>query len=409
MQDPAQHPDVVFLGADIGVYTMARAYHLATGKGSTVVASNALAAVRTSSLVTMVPLASVFDEDAIVATLLSLREGKTEPAILMTNSDHFAAIMARHAAALERSYVIPQPRLDVMERIADKDTFMSDCIALGVAVPRGITVDLAAPDFTEPSLESFTFPVIAKPANSAQYVAARFEGKKKIYLLNTAAEVSALWSTLRSVNYPGEFLLQEYIPGGDDAIRSVTAYVDASGAVTLLCAAQVLLEECVPHKLGIPSAMLTMADEELFTAVRTYLESVDYRGFANADAKIDPRTGKAVLFEINTRIGRNNFYVTAAGANVMEAVLDDVAGRHGGEPRLPQRTVLYTTVPPALLKRYVTDPALWATVKRAMAQGVARPMHYSGDRSALQRVHAWLLELAQWRSYARYRPAPAKR
>lgn len=324
--------------------------------------------------------------------------------ILLTNSDHFAGILARNEEELSRFYFVPMPSKETIDLVADKTSFMSICTSLGIRVPTGISVDLSVSDWKEPSIEGLAFPVIAKPAVSAEYVDVKFPGKKKVFLLDTPAQVSALWTTLRSANYPGSFLLQEYIPGGDDTIRSVTMYVDGSGKVSMKCAAQVLLEECAPHKLGIPAAMVTMVDEALFDGAERFLSAVNYRGFANFDAKLDPATGEPVFFEVNTRIGRNNFYVTAAGVNVMDPVLDDLAGRHDVVARVSDRTILYTTVPPLLLKRYVIDPALWARAKGIMKHSIARPMMYRGDRSVRQRVHAWLAEWVQWRTYRRFRP-----
>ena len=394
--------DVVFVGADIGVYAMARAFHERTGRRSTSVTGNSLAAVTYSSILDIVPLVDAFDEQEVVATLTSIGRQGSRPLILLTNSDHFTGIIARHEEALRQFYFLPAPSKETIDLVADKTSFMSICTGLGIRVPTGIAVDLRSPDWEPPSLEGFTFPVVAKPAVSAEYADVNFVGKKKIYMLDNADEVNALWKTLRSAGYPGSFLLQDYIPGGDDAIRSVTAYVDGSGVVTMECAAQVLLEECAPHKLGIPAAMITVVDQALFDGVERFLSAVNYRGFANFDAKIDPRNGEPVFFEVNTRIGRNNFYVTAAGVNVMDPVLDDVAGRHDGVTRVPERAILYTTVPLLLLKRFVADPALWQLVKTFKRQEIARPLIYRGDRSARQRVNAWLVEWAQWRAYWRF-------
>src|SRR5665811_818632 len=51
---------------------------------------------------------------------------------------------------------------------------------------------------------------------------------------------------------------------------------------------------------------------------RRLLEHIGWTGFANFDLKYDPRDGRTVFFELNPRLGRSNFYVTAAGRNTVE-------------------------------------------------------------------------------------------
>ena len=47
----------------------------------------------------------------------------------------------------------------------------------------------------------------------------------------------------------------------------------------------------------------------MLAQARTFLAATGYRGFANFDVKVDPRTGVFRFFEVNPRIGRNNYYI----------------------------------------------------------------------------------------------------
>src|SRR5699024_4967360 len=161
--------------------------------------------------------------------------------------------------------------------------------------------------------------------------------------------------------YRDRFVVQEMVPGDDTAMLSVTAYVDTRGEVTLLGGAQVLLEEHTPGALGNPAAMFTTDLPDVLDQSVRFLEHTGYRGYAN-------------FFEVNPRSGRNNYYMTAAGANVAEPVVADLIEGRALPRMVPHREVLYSIVPWALLRRYVLDPALRARVRAIGKQATVHPL-----------------------------------
>jgi D-aspartate ligase len=247
--------------------------------------------------------------------------------------------------------------------------------------------------------------VIAKPASSADYHGVRFAGKKKIFEIADAAELEWLYGALAGAGFRGRFLVQELIPGDDTQMRSVTAYADSTGRVTLRCSAHVLLEERTPATRGNPSAMITGEIPEILDAAQRLLEHTGWRGFANFDVKLDPRTGRYVFFEQNPRIGRNNYYVTAAGANPTEFLVDDVIEGVRREPVTAGHEVLYAVVPHRLLRSYVLDPELNARVVRLMRAGrTVHPLRYRADAGPRRRLYVLTALVNHWRKYRRHYP-----
>ena len=53
---------------------------------------------------------------------------------------------------------------------------------------------------------------------------------------------------LKDAGFRDTFLVQELIPGDNTAMRSITAYVDSRGKVTLIGSARVLLEDRLPPR-----------------------------------------------------------------------------------------------------------------------------------------------------------------
>ena len=58
--------------------------------------------------------------------------------------------------------------------------------------------------------------------------------------------------------------------------------------------------------------------------VKSFLESIEYRGFANLDFKYDVRDKTFKAFEINIRQGRSSYYMTAAGNNFVRYLVTDL-------------------------------------------------------------------------------------
>jgi D-aspartate ligase len=400
----------VILGADIGVYGLARSFHEAYGVRSIVVSGAALGPVARSRIIDNVllgPGASPQDMVDRLVTLAGEHPGKR--LVLLANSDWLVRVVVRHRDQLEPHYVVPFLSQDLLDRISDKAVFAEMCAEMDISVPRTIVQDFAGAADADwaPVLVDLPYPLIAKAASSADYQDVHFAGKKKVFEIGTPAQLDALWVSLREAGFRGRFVAQELVPGDDTQMRSITAYVDSSGAITLMCSAHVLLEEHTPSGLGNPAAMVTGRFDEMLEQARRFLTRTGYVGFANFDVKIDPRDGTSRFFEVNPRIGRNNYYVTAAGANPMRFLVEDRVHGRAVAPVVVEREVLYSILPHRLLLRYVREPALRAKVQGLIRAGaVAHPLRYRADGSVQRRAYVAAALLNQVRKFRTYYPEP---
>jgi len=400
----------VILGADIGVYALARSFHEAYGVRSIVVSGAALGPVARSRIIDKVLLGPDATPEDMVDRLVTLAaEHPGRRLVLLANSDWLVRVVVRHRARLEPHYVVPFLAEEVLDRISDKATFAEICDGLGIAVPRTIVQDFAraGEEGWHPVGVDVGYPLIAKAASSADYQDVHFTGKKKVFEIATPAELDSLWASLAAAGYRGRFVVQELIPGDDTQMRSITAYVDSRGEITLLCSAHVLLEEHTPSGLGNPAAMITQRIDPILEQARQFLTATGYIGFANFDVKVDPRDGSFRFFEVNPRIGRNNYYVTAAGANPIRFLVQDRVEHRAVEPVVVEREILYSILPHRLLLRYVLDPALNAKVRMlARAGAVAHPLRYRRDGSLQRRAYVAAALLNQVRKFRTYYPRP---
>ena len=153
-----------------------------------------------------------------------------------------------------------------------------------------------------------------------------------------------------------------------------------------------------------------MITTPFFTAMahaRDLLDHLDYRGFANFDAKVDPRDGSFRFLEVNPRIGRNNYYVTAAGANVARFIVGDLIEGRAVEPVTVTNEIVYTVLPKRLLLRYITDPALKKHVKAVMRKGIVNPLLYRAE-GLKRRAYVVAAKANHIKKFMTYYPKPTE-
>lgn len=403
--------DLVLLGGDIGIYALARAFHEQYGITSTVVTRKVAGPVADSSILETVELGADASEEDMIAALLRVgrekaaRPGGVRP-VLLANADFLVALLAAHREELGELYHLPLLDDDVLEAVADKATFSQMCAEIGVATPRTVVLDFEGGTAPEvPELE-LGWPLVAKASRSSAYNAVSFPGKRKVFEIQDRAELLDLVERLAAAGYEDRFVVQEMIPGDDTSMLSVTAYVDTRGRVTLLGGAQVLLEEHTPGALGNPAAMFTTELPEVFEQSMRFLQHSGYRGYANFDVKIDPRDGIGKFFEVNPRIGRNNYYMTAAGANVALPVVADLVEDREQARLMPSQEVLYSIVPWRLLRRYIIDPDLRERVQEIRGRRTVHPLAYEVE-GARRRLYVLAAKVNQVKKFLQHYPRPS--
>ncbi len=388
-EDRTHSPEfhLVILGGDIGVYALARSAFEAYGERSTVISGAALGPIARSSIIDVVALgmgASVKDiaEKALeIAPNLQARY-KGKELILLTNSDSQVRAVIEMSDKLKEYYHLPMVDLKLLDMVQDKLSFAKLCEKYEVKTPKTVGVDLSSYNtdaWVKPKLPD-EFPLVAKPANSAHYERLRFEGMKKVYFISNQEELDHLWKTLYEGGVRSHFVLQQLIPGDDQCMQSLTAYVDSNHKVTMFGSAQVLLEEHVPTALGNPAAMITRPFEDLYGQAQALLEGINYTGFANFDVKKDPRDNTQYFLEVNPRIGRNNYYNTAAGLNPVEFLVRDIICHEELDLQLISQEVLYTVLTTQLLKRYISKENKNAVSELVRAGRVVNPLWADYDK-----------------------------
>ncbi len=400
----------VVLGGDIGAYSVARAFHEAYGVRSVVVSTVLTGVVRHSRFITNVVEPDITDARAAVARLRAIAaEYAGKRLILLGSADWLVRTIVENRAELEDLYTIPYVSRETLDLVTDKENFGRLCRELGLGHPTTVVHDVQAGG--APDVAGLRFPVIAKTADTAAYHEVEFPGKKKVFTVATPQELGELMERVRVAGYQGAFIIQDLIPGDDSGMRILTCYSDRDAKVRYASFGHVLLEEHTPGALGNPAGIITQAGGELVAQATRLLEHIGWTGYANFDLKFDPRDGGTVFFELNPRLGRSNFYVTAGGRNTVELyVREYLQGLDPLPPGAPAEGTeqhLYTVLPRRLLLRYLVDPALRRrTAGLIRARRATNPLWCRAETDPRRLAYVALAQVNQFRKYRRYYPAP---
>lgn len=380
--DLAARLQPVVIGADILGYSYVREYREAYGIRPIVVSAVDMKVTSSSRFCDYRVDERCNDEDGLVELLAELGrdiEADGKVGIVHGSADFNTRILSKHREELSQWYVVPYVDFALLDDITQKERFYQICEDLGIAYPQTWYLDCSKPD--EPlDVDAFPYPLVAKPSNSASYDLLEFAGKKKIYEIGTPEEMVRVWEAVSHSGYRHKLVVQDFVPGEDDAIRSLTTFSDASGDLRVVSGGRVVLQDHSPLALGNPVCILSEKVDRIVDDAARFLRATGYHGYANFDIKYDSRDGSYRFFEVNTRPGKNTYYVSLGGINFVRPIVEDwVLGREVayGEAYEP---FVYTVVPASVVERTVKDEQLRGHVLDMYRHGLAAsPWDYPPD------------------------------
>ncbi|MCL1841683.1 MAG: hypothetical protein FWF75_08070, partial [Propionibacteriaceae bacterium] len=381
----------VILGADIAAYSLARAFHEAYGLTSVALSQADIKFTSSSRFIDHRTVPGIESEQTLLATLHAVAEefAGRKQLLVLGCGDWYIRAFSQHKAELEAAgYIVPYIDFDLLDRITLKDEFYADCELLGVDYPKTWVYDCADPSVRIP-VDDFTYPLAAKPSNTARYHYAKFPGKKKAFIVQTPDELATIFANIQASTYDKQLIVQDFIPGGDDNMRVLTCYCDENSDVTMAAYGRVLLEDHGIMAIGNPIVIINERNDAVVAAAAKLLKHWGYRGFANFDVKFDPRDGSYRFFEVNTRLGRSNYYVTGAGVNVVTWIVDDLVLHHAhtGPMVVADQEHLFSTIPAYVIRGSVGDAEQVGRAVRLMrTHRWSNPLWYARDCA---RQHLW--------------------
>lgn len=368
----------VVLGGDINTYSLARAFYEEYQVKSYVFGKFPSGPSYNSKIAEYHHDPRIETDEYFLKTVNEFADKhKNKTLILLGCSDGYAAQIMRNRDKLPKNSVAPYPDYELMEYLQRKDKFYQLCDKHGIDYPGTIVYD---PSMGLDFEMNFPYPVVLKPTESTHYWEHPFPTQKKVFIVKNREELNQAIKDTYAAGYPDEMIIQDMIPGNDENMRVLTSYSDKDGKVKMMCLGHVLLEEHTPHGMGNHALIITEPNKELMMRVKNLLEDLHYVGFSNFDIKYDKRDGKFKFFEINTRQGRSNFYVTGSGYNVAKYIVEEyIYGKQMGFT-MADNEHLWMVVPKAVAMKYVKDPENKAKLRRLIKEKkMVNPVFMRGD------------------------------
>ena len=397
----------IILGSDENAYGTARLFGEICGARPLLVCTRQLIPTVHSRLFTIKKVED-FDSDSVFPGALKeiLLEYKKsfEKLVVVPCSDYYSALIARHYDKFDGLIANSFISEELLNTLDTKDKFYALCEKHGMDYPKTY---VAEPDDRIAAIDKlpFDFPIVVKPENSnaTEYLHASFEGKKKVFFFDNRESYLKVMESMNRSDYKGKMIIQEFIKGGDDAMRVVNTYSDKNGKVRAMCLGQPILEEYAPKTLGNYAAIISRYDKELCERVKKFLEDIGYVGFCNIDMKYDKENGRYVMFEINPRLGRSSYFVRGAGINMMKVLVDDVA--HGAENDciIADTESLWANVPKCVISKYLKNKELKAEAKKLIKQRkYSRTLDCKKDFNIRRYIWIKRYYLGQYRNFKKY-------
>lgn len=243
-------------------------------------------------------------------------------AILMPTTDVTVMFVAEQGPDLEDRFIFTRQSAALVRRLVDKRELYA--LAARMGMPTARTVFPASRRDVEEFLEQVGFPIVAKGTNP------RLPGGTAKTLLRAREDALACYERAAgaapSAGDPPNLTLQEFIPGGDDAVWMFDGYFDRAGRCLAAFTGRKLRQ--YPAYVGVTSLGVCMPNQQIEEMSRAFLGGIQYQGPVDIDYRFDARERSYKILDVNPRIGATSrLFVDSGGLDVARTCYLDLTGQ----------------------------------------------------------------------------------
>ena len=252
------------------------------------------------------------DDERFAEYLGAVCEAIGRPAVAFpTHDDYLVAVNA-----VPHTLLLPFGPRELIEPIQAKRFQYDAAERAGVGLPQ--MFHPATEEEAERAAQEIRYPAVMKPSLGGGFK--RRFGRPLI----EAADAAQLLDAYRQ-GAPYAPMLQERIPGGDDALWTVGSYMDASGrALGVFCGRKLLQ---APAGVGTCRVGEARWDETAVDGALRLLRELGFHGISQVEYKRDPRDGRLLLMEVNARLWQWHSLAADCSVDLVAIAYRDALGR----------------------------------------------------------------------------------
>jgi len=376
---------VLIIGSDANAYYMARCYHEEYNEKAYVLAKSMLPYTHYSNILNLFYDDSIWSEEGFLNAIYQFKKQHPNKKILLISSNESYAqfISKNKQQLLKDNFIFNYPDIDIIESLMMKEKFYKTYQNSSIEIPTTYYFDCS----TEKQFkQKMNYPVILKPSNVIMYNHLSFEGKNKIYKVETKQELDIIIAKIIKSGYTDTLIIQDFIPGDDSYLFDAVAYVGKDKKVKILSLAQIGLQEHSKNMVGNAAVLINGYYQygnpnEIEKQMKSFLEEIGYQGFAEFDLKYDYRDNKFKVLEINARQGRSSYYITPLGYNLVKILIDDLIHNNKIKYKFLKDKVLLSFVPKGIIKKYIVNKEYKKEALKLWKKGTINPIKYNKDHN----------------------------
>jgi D-aspartate ligase len=255
------------------------------------------------------------DEDGFAAVLTELGDALGRPAPIFPTHDEGLNAVARRRDELGERFLYPFPSWELLARLQSKREQLDVARAAGVDVP-----ETGHPRSGAEALSiaaEIGYPVLVKPADPIEF---KRRHRRQAFRCETSAELEDAYA----LSEPHEPMVQQLVPGGDDALFTLGSYLDSAGTPLGVFSGRKLRQ--TPRLVGTCRVGEAVWVPEVVDAGLRLLAAFEYHGLSQVEFKRDPRDGRFKLMEINPRLFQWHGLAAACGVDLPRLAYRDLLG-----------------------------------------------------------------------------------